>query len=147
MRDPVPVKRCVDCTPGEPCDHVGVAIMDPRRIPSGRDHLEADDRGRLQLFESALDANDLEAAEDAAEQLWSEAVDAHRRLYQGLANAVTAALAHRAGQLRGAAEIAAATRELFAPYPRTALGLDLDRLLGSLDRLVAGDGSSLEIRP
>ncbi len=123
-----------------------MAIMDPNRIPPGRDHLEADDRGRLQLYESALDADDLEAAEDAAEQLWTEAVDAHRRLYQGLANAVTAAVAYRAGQLRGAAEIAAATRELLEPYPRTALGLDLDRLLESLDRLVAGDPATLQIR-
>lgn len=101
-----------------------MATMDPAAIPSHREHLDENDRRRLEAFELLLTAGQLEAAKDVAEDLWSEATDAHRRLYQGLANALTAAIAASAGHLRGAAEVAARTRTLLAPFPRHALGLD-----------------------
>lgn len=118
-----------------------VAIMDPAAIPSGRDHLDPADRARLQDLERLVEAGALAEAQDLAEELWAEATDAHKELFRGLANALTAACARSRGQLRGAREIAAATRTMVSPYPSRAIGLDLDRLLASLDAFVAtGEG-------
>ncbi len=118
-----------------------MAIMDPADIPSGRDHLDPTDRARLEHFERLVATGALAEAQDLAEELWVEAVDAHKGLFRGLANALTAACARSRGQLRGAREIAAATRTMLSPYPSRAVGLDLDRLLASLDAFVAtGEG-------
>ena len=121
-----------------------MAVMDPACIPAGRAHLDADDRLRLLRMELCAEQGRFEEAQDLAEELWLEAVDAHKRLYQGLANAFTAAAARSALQRRGAREIAARTRRMLAPYPRTVLDLELEAFLDSLDALVErGDGTLL----
>lgn len=121
-----------------------MAIMDPGGIPAGRAHLDPDDRRLLLRMELFAEQGRFEEAQDLAEELWLEAVDAHKRLYQGLANAFTAAAARAGLQRRGAREIAGRTRRMLEPYPRRVLDLDLDALLDSLDALVErGDGTLL----
>jgi hypothetical protein len=110
--------------------------MDPARLPADRRHLDEADRNALLRFELLVQVGRFDDAQEIVEDLWREAVDAHRRLYQGLANALTAVCAREARQVRGAREIAARTREMLAPYPRRALGFDLDALLESVDELV-----------
>lgn len=121
--------------------------MDPARIPADRAHLDPEERRELLRFELLVAANRFEDAQEVAEDLWREAVDAHKRLYQGLANALTAVCARQAQQVRGAREIAGRTREMLAPYPRLALGIELDPLLDSMDELVLrGVGPLLLLR-
>jgi len=121
-----------------------MAIMDPARIPATRDHLDHEDRCQLLRLELFAADGRFDDAQEIAEDLWIEATDAHKRLYQGLSNAFTAAAARQALQRRGAAEIARRTREILAPYPHQVLGLDLAVLLESLDHLVQrGDGPLL----
>lgn len=115
--------------------------MDPSTLPAGRGHLEREDRVRLVRFELLADQGRFAEAQDVVEELWLEAYDAHRPLYQGLANAMTAAAARSVGKRRGAAAIARRTREMLVSFPRVVLDLDLDALLDSLDQLVRrGDG-------
>ena len=110
--------------------------MDPARLPADRRHLDEADRNVLLRFELLVQVGRFDEAQDLAEDLWREATDTHRRFYQGLANALTAVCARGSRQLRGAQEIAARTREMLAPYPRRALGFDLDALLDSVDDLI-----------
>lgn len=124
-----------------------MAVMDPTAIPSGRDHLDPADRVRLEQLERLVAAGDLDEAQDLAEELWTEATDAHRELFRGLANALTAACARGRGQLKGAREIAAATRTMLSPFPRVAVGLDLDRLVASLDAFVATGRGRIHLGP
>ncbi len=114
-----------------------MAIMDAAELPPGREHLADDELEALEQLEACLAAGDYRGAQDEAEDLWLVATDTHKRFYQGLSNALTAICARELGHLRGAREIAARTREMLAPYPRQALGLDLDVLLDSMDRFVA----------
>ena len=121
-----------------------MAIMDPTRIPPDRDHLDLEDRRRLMWLELYAADGRFDDAQEIAEDLWIEATDAHKRLYQGLSNAFTAAAARAALQRRGATEIARRTRDMLAPYPRLVIGIDLEALLESLDALVVrGDGTLL----
>ena len=118
--------------------------MEPALVPPDREHLDPEDRRRLLRMELCAEMGRFEEAQDLAEELWLEAIDAHKHLYQGLANAFTAAAARTALQRRGAREIAARTRRMLAPYPRQVVDLDLDALLDSLDALVErGDGTLL----
>lgn len=110
--------------------------MDPARLPPDRRHLDEADRIALLRFELLVQVGRFDDAQEIVEDLWREATDAHRPFYQGFANALTAVCARQSRQLRGAREIAARTRELLAPYPRRALGFDLDALLDSVDELV-----------
>ena len=115
--------------------------MDPAQIPADRSHLDADDRDRLIRLELFLGQGLYDEAQEAAEDLWLEATDAHKRLYQGLSNAITAVCARQARQLRGARQIALQSRNMLAPYPRVALGIELDALLDSVDAFVLrGEG-------
>lgn len=124
-----------------------MAIMEPELIPAGRDHIEAEERGRLMRFELLVAQGKHEGAQEEAESLWLEANDAHKRLYQGLSNALTAVCAREAGQRRGSREIAQRTRHMLAPYPRQVIGLDLDALLESVDEFVLrGEGPILLLR-
>ncbi len=116
--------------------------MHPAEVPAGCDHLDEDDRRRLRLCEK-LAPHDPEAAHDVLETLWMEAVDAHRRLYQGLANVVAAVVAHNAGQRVGAGEIARRAHEMLAPFPGCAVGIDLDSALAGMDQVLAGTADSL----
>ena len=77
-----------------------------------------------------------EEAQDCAEELWRGAVDAHKRLWQGISNALTAVCARKLGHRRGACEIASKTHEMLSPYPRHVVGLDLEDLLAMMDRFV-----------
>ena len=121
-----------------------MAFMDPRRIPPGRSHLDESDRRRLLQLELAVAAGRFADAQEAAEDLWLEATDAHKLLYQGLSNALTAVCARQARQLRGARQIAAETRRMLAPFPRRVLDLELDALLESVrDFVVRGEGPIL----
>ncbi len=115
----------------------GVAIMNPADIPPGCEHLDDEERGLLAELHSHLAQARHREAQDAAEDLWRGAVDAHKRLWQGVSNALTAVCATELGHPRGAREIAARTHRMLAPYPRRAAGLDLDRLLATMDRFVA----------
>lgn len=118
--------------------------MDPSRVPAGRDHLDEDDRRRLMRLELLVAAGRFEEAQELAEDLWLEATDAHKRLYQGISNALTAVRARQARQLRGARQIAEQTRAMLAPYPRLVLGLELDALLDSVrDYVIRGEGPVL----
>jgi hypothetical protein len=124
-----------------------MAVMEPAAIPSGQRHLDEADRRQLLRFELLVAQGRHEAAQEVVEDLWAEAVDAHKRLYQGLANALTAVCAREARQRRGAREIAGQTRVMLAPYPRRALGFDLDALLESVDDFIErGSGQILLLR-
>jgi hypothetical protein len=121
--------------------------MDPARLPPDRRHLDEADRTALLRFELLVQVGRFDDAKDLVEDLWHEATDAHRRFYQGLANALTAVCARQYRQSRGAVEIAGRTREMLAPYPRRALGFDLDALLDSVEDFVErGSGSVLLVR-
>jgi hypothetical protein len=124
-----------------------MAIMDPSGIPADRRHLELDDRSQLLRFELLLGQRRFDEAQEVVEDLWLEATDAHRGLYQGLSNALTAVCARDARQRRGARQIAQRTLAMLAPYPRLALGIDLDVLLESVqDYVIRGDGPILVLR-
>jgi len=121
-----------------------MAIMDPGRIPSGRSHLDEHDRRRLIRFELQVAAGRFDEAQETAEDLWLEAIDAHKLLYQGLSNALTAVCACQARQLRGARQISDETRSMLAPFPRRVLDLELDALLESVrDFVQRGEGPIL----
>jgi hypothetical protein len=121
-----------------------MAVMDPASIPNTRDHLEPDDRDRLMRFELLVEQGRHDDAQETAEELWLEGNDAHRRLFQGISNAMTAVCAREAGQLRGAREIARQTRSMLEAYPRHALGMDIEVLLRSVDEFVRrGEGPIL----
>jgi hypothetical protein len=127
--------------------HRPMAIMEPERIPVGRDHLDDDEQRRLIRLELLVAQGRHDQAQEEAEDLWLEASDAHKRLYQGLSNAFTAVCARDAGQRRGAREIARRTRLMLAPFPRRVLGFDLDVLLDSVDEFVLrGEGPILLLR-
>ena len=114
-----------------------VAIMSPSAIPPDFEHLDTDEQQLIRLLQDHLEAGRYHEAQDAAEDLWRGAVDAHKRLWQGVSNALTAVCARELGNLRGAQEIAARTHEMLTPYPRRVVGLDLDLLLATMDRFVA----------
>jgi len=121
-----------------------MAIMEPHRIPPGRAHLDEHDRQRLLRLELLVADGRFDEAQETAEGLWLEANDAHKLLYQGLSNALTAVCARQARQLRGARQIADATRSILAPFPRRALDLELDVLLDSVrDFVLRGEGPIL----
>jgi len=122
-----------------------MAVMDPAGIPPGRDHLDPEDLTRLERLERLVNAGELDQAQDVAEELWAEMTDAHRGLFRGLANALTAACARSRGQVTGARQIAVSTRTMLSPFPRVALGLDLDRLLDSLDAFVASGTGRIHV--
>jgi hypothetical protein len=118
-----------------------MSFMKPERIPVDRSHLEDDDRQQLLRLELLVAQGKFEEAQEVAEDLWIEAADAHKRLYQGISNALTAVCARQARQLRGAREIASHTRTILAPFPRRVLGIDLDALLDSMaDFVLRGEG-------
>lgn len=124
-----------------------MAHMDPAELPAGRAHLDADDRRRLLRFELLLADGRFEEAQEVVEDLWIEAIDAHKALYQGLANALTAVCARQARQIRGARQIAQRSRVMLEAFPRRVLGMDLDALMGSVDDFVErGDGPVLVLR-
>jgi Domain of unknown function (DUF309) len=119
-----------------------MAIMDPALLPADRDHLGDEDRDQLLRFELLVAQNRFDEAQEIVEDLWIEATDAHKDLYKGLANVLTAVCAREAQQRRGAREIAHQSRVILAPFPRLVLGVDLDALLDSVDDYVErGDGS------
>lgn len=121
-----------------------MAIMDPSLLPADRRHLDADDRTNLLRLELLVGQSRLDEAHDLVEDLWIEATDAHKELYKGLTNALTAVIACDAGQHRGAAEIAQRSRVILTPFPRPVLGLDLDALLDSVESFVErGEGPIL----
>lgn len=113
-----------------------MAIMDPSQIPPKAGHLDPDERELFRQLKEHIDAGRFEEAQDCAEDLWRVAVDAHKKLWQGVSNALTAICASELGHLRGAREIAAKTHEMLLPYPRHVVGLDLDDLLAMMDRFV-----------
>jgi hypothetical protein len=124
-----------------------VTFPKPELLPPGRDHLDADDRSRLLRFDLLVADGRFERAMEIAEDLFFEATDAHRKLYHGLVNALTAVRARELGKRRGAREIAVRTRAMLAPLPRRSLGFDLDALADSVDRFVTrGDGQVLLLR-
>ena len=124
-----------------------MAIMDPSRLPTDRRHLDEEDRAQLLRFELLVADGRFERAQEIVEDLWIEATDAHKALYKGLSNALTAVCAREARQLRGAAEIAKRSRAMLAPFPRRVLGLDLDAILDSVHTVVErGDGPVLLLR-
>lgn len=121
-----------------------MAIMEPERVPAGRDHLDREERRGLIRLELLVAQGKHDQAQEQAEDLWLGATDAHKRLYQGLSNALTAVCAREAGQRRGAREIAQRTRDMLGRYPRQVIGLDLDALLDSVDEFVLrGEGPIL----
>jgi hypothetical protein len=121
-----------------------MAIMDPARIPATREHLDDDERNRLLRFELLVNQGKHDLAQEVVEDLWIEAHDAHRLLFQGLSNAMTAVCAREARQLRGAREVAQRTHQMLAAFPRHVLDIDLSALLESMDDFVQrGEGPIL----
>ena len=114
-----------------------MAYMRPDELPPDRGHLDDIDRRSLAVCD-ALVQHDLAATHDLLETLWWEAIDAHRLLYQGLANVLAAVIAHSAGQRSGAVEIARRAHTLLAPFPDQAVGFDLQRLLRTMDAALSG---------
>lgn len=124
-----------------------MAFMDPTELPPDRAHLEAEDRSSLLRFELLVADRRFDEAQEAVEDLWFEATDAHRDLYHGLANALTAVCARDVHQLRGSREIAARSRAMLEGFPRRVLGIDLDAFLDSVDAyVVRGEGPVLLLR-
>ncbi len=119
--------------------------MSPTAIPPDCDHMDAEEQQIVRLLQDHLEAGRHHEAQDAAEDLWRLAVDAHKRLWKGISNALTAVCAREIGHLQGAREIAARTHEMLAPFPRRAAGLDLDILLTSMDRFVASGGGAVRV--
>jgi hypothetical protein len=121
-----------------------MAIMNPSRVPVDRGHLDHEDRSRLIRLELLVAAGRFAEAQELAEDLWIEATDAHKRLYQGLSNALTAVCARQAHQHRGARQIAEQTSAMLEPYPRRVLDIELDALLDSVRNFVVrGEGPVL----
>jgi len=114
-----------------------MAIMSPSAIPPDINHLDAEEQTLIRLLKDHLEAGRYREAQDAAEDLWRLAVDAHKRLWQGISNALTAVCARELEHIQGAQAIATRTHKMLAPYPRRAAGIDLDLLLATMDRFVA----------
>jgi hypothetical protein len=123
-----------------------MAIMNPASLPADRSHLDADDRRRLLRFERLVAQGRFDHAQEVAEDLWIEATDAHKDLYRGVSNALTAVCARSAQQNRGATEIARQSRVILAPFPRRVLGLDLDVLLDSVSDFVERGSGPIRCR-
>ena len=124
-----------------------MTIMDPALIPADRSHLDDEDRSMLIRLELLVAQGLFDDAQEVAEDLWLESTDAHKRLYQGLSNALTAVCARQAHQPRGARQIATQTRTMLEPFPRKVLGIELDALLESVADFVArGEGPVLLLR-
>ncbi len=119
--------------------------MSPSAIPPDFEHLDTEEQDLILLLQDHLEAGRYHEAQDAAEDLWRGAVDAHKGLWKGISNALTAVCAREIGHLQGAQNIAARTHEMLAPYPRRAGGLDLDILLTSMDRFVAAGGGAVRV--
>jgi hypothetical protein len=124
-----------------------MSVLDPKSISSDRDHLDPEERQLLEQFDALVADDEFERAHGLLEDLWGTAVDAHKPLYQGLANVLAAVCAHQLGHLRGAREIAQWSHELLKPFPRQVLGLDLDCLLDSMERFLERGQGSLQLRP
>lgn len=121
--------------------------MNPAELPPGRDHLDEDERADLLRFELLIAQGRHDEAQDVIEQLWATATDAHRGLFQALSNAITAVCARERGQLRGAYQIARQSRAMLEPFPRLTIGVELDVLMGSVDRFIdRGGGQILLLR-
>jgi hypothetical protein len=124
-----------------------MAFMNPAELPPDRAHLDPEDRDRLLHFDLLVADRRFEEAQEIVEDLWFEATDAHKALFHGLANALTAVCAREVRQLRGAEEIAARSRSMLAPFRRRVLGIDLDAFLDSVDDFVVrGEGPVLTLR-
>lgn len=117
-----------------------MAFMDPSEIPAHRRHLDDDDRARLLRFDLLVAQDRFAEAQETIEDLWFEATDAHKELYQGLSNALTAVCARNAGKRRGASEIATRSRTILGPFPRRVLEIDLDAMLDSVLSFVERGG-------
>jgi hypothetical protein len=124
-----------------------MAYMNPRDIPADRSHLDPEDRDQLLRFELLVAQGRFDEAQDTVESLWLEATDAHKALFKALANIMTAVCARTLQQRRGAAEIARRSHAMLEPFPRRALGFDLDALASSVDDFVLrGEGPVLLLR-
>jgi len=124
---------------------LGVAIMNPSAIPPDCNHLDVEEQELIRQLQDHLEAGRYREAQDSAEDLWRLAVDAHKLLWKGISNALTAVCARKGGHLKGSREIAARTHQMLAPYPRPAAGLDLDLLLATMDRFVATGGGEVRV--
>ncbi len=123
-----------------------MAIMDPALLPADRNHLDPEDRDHLLRFELLLSQGRFDPAQDIVEGLWIEATDAHKGLYKGLSNALTAVCACEAQKRRGAKEIARQSRIILAPFPRRVLDVDLDVLLDSVSDFVKRGEGPIHLR-
>ena len=119
--------------------------MSPSAIPPDFEHLDTEEQDLILLLQDHLEAGRHHEAQDAAEDLWRLAVDAHKGLWKGVSNALTAVCAREIGHIQGAQEIAARTHKMLAPYTRRVVGLDLDLLLTTLDRFVAAGGGAVRV--
>jgi predicted metal-dependent hydrolase len=118
-----------------------MTIMDPHAIPDSRAHMDEGDRLDLLRLEMLVAQGKVWDAQEAAEDLWRSSQDAHKELFHGISNALTAACAQEAGQPRGSREILERTIRILEPYPRRVLGLDLDALIRSVHEIVnRGEG-------
>jgi len=123
-----------------------MAIMSPLEVPPDYDHLDVEEQDLIRQLQDNLAASRYREAQDAAEDLWRLAVDAHKQLWKGVSNALTAVCARELGHIQGAQAIAARTHEMLAPYPRRAAGLDLDLLLGTMDRFVVTGSGDVRVK-
>jgi len=114
-----------------------MAIMSPPAIPPDINHLDAEERALVRLLKNHLETGRYREAQDTAEDLWRLAVDAHKLLWKGISNALTAVCALELGHLKGAQDIAARTHEMLAPFPNRVVGLDVEILLATMDQFVA----------
>ena len=122
-----------------------MAIMSPSAIPPDYEHLDAEEQNLIRQLQDNLAAGRYREAQDNGEDLWRGAVDAHKGLWKGISNALTAVCAGEIGHIQGAQEIAARTHEMLAPYPRRAAGIDLDLLLATMDQFVATGGGGVRV--
>ncbi|RLE17558.1 MAG: hypothetical protein DRJ65_22630, partial [Acidobacteria bacterium] len=70
-----------------------MAIMSPSAIPPDINHLDAEEQALIRLLKDHLEAGRYREAQDTAEDLWRLAVDAHKLLWKGISNALTAVCA------------------------------------------------------
>jgi hypothetical protein len=93
-----------------------------------------------------VDQGRFDDAQEVAEDLWLTSTDAHKLLFQGISNALTAVCARQGGQVRGARQIAERSRAILDGFPRRAVGIELDALLESMDAFVTRGEGPIRLR-
>jgi predicted metal-dependent hydrolase len=86
-------------------------------------------------------------AHESWEELWTDYRGESRKFYQGLIQVAVALHHFGNGNIRGARKLYHSSRDYLQPYRPKHLGLDLEKLLGQMERCFADVLSSEEEFP